>query len=139
MSDSKKGRRSTVQIVEDYLEANEYMKEGDVYLVLKKELYGEEADGEWKDKEYFVNHIIGEKIKQDIANLQLEKLALSDFDNFQRLLGPKFDALETKVFELEAENAELKRKLTTLEELGSSFAVLYPSKTEVQNMIENSK
>ena len=44
-----------------------------------------------------------------------------------------------RIRELEAENAVLKRKLTTLEELGSSFAVLYPSKTEVQSMIENNK
>jgi len=72
-------------------------------------------------------------------SLQLEKLSLPDFDNFQELLSSKFDALETRVFELEAENAVLKRKLTTLEELGSSFAVLYPSKTEVQSMIENNK
>ena len=115
------------------------MEEGDVYFVLKKELYGEEADGEWKDKEYFVNHIIGEKIKQDIANLQLEKLSLLDFDNFQQLLGPKFDALENRVTDLEAENAELKKRLKTVEDLATSFVVLYPTKAEVQSMIANNK
>ncbi len=135
MSDSKKGRRSTVQIVEDYLEANEYMKEGDVYFVLKKELYGESASGFWKDREYFVNHEKFEKLQSETSCLKLEQLSLSDFDLFQVQQSSKTQELEKQISDLQAENTDLKRRLEGLEKMGESFLVLYSSRAEVEAMI----
>jgi len=95
--------------VKKYLEEF-YMKEDDVYFVLKKELYGESAAGVWKDKEYFLSVELFEAFKAELKTASI----------VQDAEGPS-DLVRTT---LEAHTIEVQSLTESMEELKNQVEVM---------------